>query len=533
MVTKSRPRKHFISSNPAPLGGLNVRDAINAMPPTDALDLLNWIPQQYGIKTRKGWRRFAIGLDAPVRSVMQYQPNREASAATRIFAATDSGIFNVTSGPDTPSSVVTLPGTVNYGSFSDTMFTNVAGSFLITCSHEGGYRTYDGTNWVTRVAGAGTGEINGVDPDLFCFTMAWKRRLWFVEKDSTKVWYLPTDSIAGVAEMLDLGPFMAHGGKIAFIANWTIDAGEGIDDFLIIAGENGDVLIYKGTNPASAATFALVGVYQVGALPIGRRGFTAYGGDLLLLSERGIQPMSYVTRGGQSFLRASSIDYLGKIQPRIAELIGNSLLQRGWSMIQNPRENLIIISTPSGVTGIFDQYALYTNTNSWTLLRGMPNNGSMCVANSQMYFGTEEGEVILAFEGVYDNVAHGATSGDGITGLIQPAYSYFNMPGMNKKYLMVRPTFLAQAPPAFVVQIAVDFSNPTPLVPGATTAPPGPAWDISLWDNTDWDGGLDTFDEWKGVGAIGYAGSVIMRTVTAGDTFLASLDYMYEPGGVL
>lgn len=527
---KGRPVKHRTSSSAAPVGGLNVRDGLNVMPQTDALNLVNWIPQQYGVRSRKGWIRDSINAGKPVYSMMTYQPFR---ADSELFAVTDDAILNVTVGTDAPGSVLALTGNARYGYFTDTMFANTAGSFLAACSHEGGYFTYDGVTWTKRVAGASAGQINGVDPDLLCFVTNWKRRLWFVRKQSSIVYYLDTDSITGNITAFDVGPFMKNGGNIAFIANWTIDAGEGIDDFLIIAGENGDILIYKGTNPDSAATFGLVGVYYIGRLPPGRRCFTPYGGDLLILSERGIQPMSYVTRGGQSLLRASSIDYLAKIQPRISDLVGRFSNVLGWSMKVYPKENLMIITVPIDVTGIYDQYALYTNTNTWTILRGMPNNGSMTIVDSQLYFGTAAAEVVKAFSGFFDNVKYGETIGDGIQGTIQPAYSYFGMPGKNKQFLMVRPTFLSPTQPAFAAQMTVDYQYLPPVFPATFPPSGGGLWDIGDWDIAVWQGELNTFDEWKGVGAIGYSGSVVLDTICAGDTFLASIDYMYEPGGVL
>lgn len=535
MALKPRPRRHYTSSTPAPVGGLNVRDALNSMGATDAIDLINWVPQQYGVRCRKGWSRYSIGFGEPVRTIMSYQPDRESVDQTKMFAVTDNDIYDTTARTDTPSSVLTLAGSPGYGAMSYTMYANTAGNFLVACSHIGGYFTFDGTTWTQRVAGVSAGQIDGVDPDELCFVTSWKRRLWFCRRGSASVYYLDTDQITGTITEFDVGPFLKNGGTIAFIANWTIDAGEGIDDLLIIAGENGDILIYKGTNPDSAATFALVGVYYIGRLPVGRRGFCTFGGDLVILSERGLQPMSYVTRGGQSLLRASSIDYLGKIQPRISDLVSRYSLLSGWSLMVYAKENLMVLTVPIDISGIYDQYALYTNTNTWTLLRGMPNNGSMGLFDSQMYFGTEDGEVIKAFDGYFDNVPYDNSEnpGDGISGVIQPAYSYFGLPGQNKNWHMARPTFLASVPPAFSVQMATDFRYIPPVVPEQLLTAEGSLWDVALWDEAVWGGELNTYADWKGVGAIGYAGSLILNTICTGDTFMPSIDYMYEPGGVL
>lgn len=51
---------------PAPIGGWNARDALDAMPPTDAIKLVNWIPRAGFVQSRGGYAVHAAGLGAPV-----------------------------------------------------------------------------------------------------------------------------------------------------------------------------------------------------------------------------------------------------------------------------------------------------------------------------------------------------------------------------------------------------------------------------------------------------------------------------------
>ena len=529
----ARP-KHFTNSASAPIGGLNVRDPINAMPLIDAVDLVNWIPQQYGVRTRKGYQEHAINLGAEVRTIMAYKPDRSGGASnTKLFGVTDSAIYDVTTSTNAPPVSLVLPGTTNYGRFSSAMFANSAGTFLVCCSHEGGYKYYNGVAWTTPTFGGGAGQVGGVNPANLCFVALWKRRLWFIEKGTANVWYAPTDSITGTFAKLDVGPLFKNGGSVSFIANWTIDAGEGIDDFLIIAGENGDVLIYKGTDPASATTFGLQGVYFVGALPVGRRGFSALGGDLLVLTELGLQPMSYVTRGGQSLLRASSSDYLGKVQPELAQLVSRSSQQIGWEITLCPRDNLLVIQKPREGVSNYDQYALYTNTNGWCKFSNLPIECA-AVADNEFWFGTEDGKVCKGFTGFFDAVPYGSSVGNGIYGIIQPAFNYFGNPGVNKQWVMVRPTFLASDEPGVRCEMLVDYADSSDAsFPAPSGVSSGALWDVALWDVAVWGGTLNVYNKWYTVMALGYAGSLRIATTCLGDTFLGSIDYMMKPGGVL
>jgi hypothetical protein len=52
-----------------------------------------------------------------------------------------------------------------------------------------------------------------------------------------------------------------------------------------------------------------------------------------------------------------------------------------------------------------------------------------------------------------------------------------------------------------------------------------------VWDEAKWTGGFNIYQEWLSVEALGFVGSALFVTRCAGDTFLASIDYMYEPGG--
>lgn len=513
------------TSRPAPLGGLNVRDSLAAMPTNDALTLTNWVAQQYGVRTRKGYIEWAINMTDDVKTVMSYEAARDNPGAYRLFAATDNNIYDVTSSTNVPAVSAALSGATDGGRFSFVQMANSAGTFLLAASYTGAYRYWDGAAWQVPVT---IGVLNAE----IVFVNTWKRRVWFIKKGTSEAYYGALDAVTGTWTKFDLGPFMLHGGKLAFIATWSIDAGEGIDDLLIFGGENGDILIYKGLDPTSATDFQKVGSWFVGRLPIGRRCFQVLGGDLLILSELGLQPLSYVTRGGQSLLRASSVDYLGKIQPKLAELMGTLQDQLGWDLMQFPRENFLLVNKPLGGFSFYQQYSLYTNTNTWSLFQNMP---MLCgtVAQNNFYFGGPNGKVYKGFSGYFDNILYGATSGDGIVGQIQTAFDYFGTPGITKQFHMARPNFLAVDRPAALVQMAADFSTLLPVGSPVAGSPSGALWDTALWDSAVWGGNLLPFADWIGVQAYGKCGSCALDTVCLGDTVLVSIDYLYETGGVI
>ncbi len=539
------PKTHTVRSVPAPVGGLNSRDPIASMPATDAVNLVNWLPDTNGVRCRKGYLEWAKNFpgDIAVEGIMSwFGPATTIPGGTflsdptsmpgKLFAATKTAIYDVTTRTNAPPVSQVLSGSDNAGWFSSVMLTNTAGSFLLACSEADGYFTYDGATWVKRVAGGGAGQINGADPANFVHVSMWKRRAWFVERNTTKAWYLPTDSISGTVNSIDFGPLFKNGGSLSYLANWTIDAGEGIDDLLVVVGSNGDVLVYKGTDPSSSTTFALVGSWYVGQIPVGRRAYTQYGGDLIIVSADGVFPISYVTRGGAAFLQASSKEYTSKIRPTIGEDLRASFTARGWDLLLHPSERILLINVPNYGSVVNKQYAMSTTQNQWAIFQDIPIY-SLGSSVGYSFAGTRTGKLLLIFTGFFDNVAYGATVGTGIRGVIQPAFSDFDSPAISKQFVMMRPNFLAGDTPGLQVGINVNYSITPPIGSPTFSVTANSLWDVSLWDSAIWSGGQKVYSAWISVGGVGFAGAASMVTSIVADSVLTSIDYMALAGGPL
>src|SRR5690606_31868092 len=111
------------------------------------------------------------------------------------------------------------------------------------------------------------------------------------ERNSMDLWYLPVSSIAGAAEAIPMGQIFRRGGHIVTVQTWTVDAGEGADDMLVILSSNGEVAVYQGYDPTDASAWKLVGVFYLGR-PVGQRPCIKFGGDLLIICEDGVFPLS-------------------------------------------------------------------------------------------------------------------------------------------------------------------------------------------------------------------------------------------------
>lgn len=530
---------------PAPNGGLNTKDGYANMPATDAVALVNWIPDVGGVRCRKGYTEWAINIpdSLPVYSVLPYFNQSDAfpggtflvaptSMPGELFCATDDAIYDITSATDSPSSAQALSGNSGAGKIISTMMVNSAGTtFMLATSEADGYFTYDGSSWNQVAAGAGADEIDGADPADFVHVLVWKRRAMFTERDSTKAWITAVDSPYGTVTKLDFGALFKHGGHLAFLAAWTIDAGEGIDDFLVAVSSNGDVAVYKGSDPTSSTDFSLVGTWFVGQIPVGRRGAVQYGGDLVILSSEGVFPISYVTRGGADFLVASTSEYSSFVRSVIGQDMRASFTEFGWQMAIHPSERLMLINVPDYGAVQSRQFAMATTNNRWAVFSGVP---SLCLGSigGYTFAGTRDGRVLLLFTGAYDNVPYGESTGDAIPGLIVPAFNYFEMPAVEKQFLLIRPVFLYTARPEVVCDITVNFTVVDPSGSAVISALNDSVWDTALWDSALWGGGQQVYDEWHAAGDVGFCGTAVIRVLATGDTVLSAIDYVLQTGRV-
>jgi len=365
--------------------------------------------------------------------------------------------------------------------------------------------------------------ITGVDSSTFINVNLFKNRLWFTQKDTLKVWYLDVNSIGGAANALDLSGIARNGGFLQAMGTWTIDAGQGVDDYAVFVTNMGEVIVYNGTDPTSATTWALKGVWQLGQT-FNRRCFFKYAGDLLLLTQDGLVPLA-------SALQSSRLDPRINITDKIYQAVSNAATTYydnfGWQVNYYASQNMLILNVP--IANGIQQYVMHTITKSWANFTNINANCWEVHGKADIFFGGN------GFVGRFWD----STSDDGsnINATIQQAYSYFDTRATLKRFTMARPIFITDnALPTVLVGISTDF-NPVPPTGSVTFNPfsgTGAKWDTALWDSAYWSGGNNVVKQWQGVTGIGYSGGVSMSIASQGvDLHWASTDIVFETGGVL
>lgn len=575
------------TSLPAPIGGWNARDSLAQMAPTDAVTLVNWFPTPTDVTLRKGYTKYTTGITGDVQTLMNYAGTTSqtlfaiangtiyrcnAGAATSVYTGLSNSKFqhiNVTTagGHFLVACNGVDPTMIYDGTRWFAVATTSTAQTISTITHVGAVATlttasphglatgnkvtisgatpsaYNG-EFVITVTGASTftytmastpasnatvvgsytvSGITGVNSNSFVNVNLFKNRLFFTQINTLKCWYLDVNSITGAANVLDFGGIARNGGFLQAMGTWTLDAGQGADDYAVFVTNMGEVLVYNGTDPTSATTWALKGVWQLGQT-FTRRCFFKWSGDLLLLTQDGLVPLSSALQSSRLDPRVNLTD---KIYFAVSIAASNYYDNFGWQINYFASENMLILNIP--ITGGIQQFVMHTITKSWAQFTGIEANCFEVSGKEGMYFGGN------GFVGkFYDSTAD---DGNNITATSQQAYSYFDTPGQLKRFTMVRPILQSSGGiPGVLCGLSVDFDTQSQL--GSVTFNPGTInagdWDAAVWDDSLWAGGLITTKNWQGVTGVGFAASINLNVASQGiELHWASTDYVMEAGGVL
>jgi len=504
---------------PAPVGGLNLRDPISAMSPIDAVALDNMIPRQTGTEMRNGTRLYVDDVGYSIESMFAY--NALNNNDDKIFAAANGNIYDVTS---SPSSVAVSATGSTYNLWWTTQFATGGDMFLLAVSPGAGYYTYStSTGWVQRTpTNLPTSTLRTVG--------VWKQRVFFTAENDENIYYFNSvNAIDGNVNSFAMGSLLRSGGYVSSIINWTLDAGIGIDDHLVVVGTQGDIGVWTGTDPDSASTFALKGTWYVGPVPTYGKYFTTTGGDVMILSSLGLQQMSKLVNG--QFI-SQDTGPAAKIQSVLNPLVASYINTPNWDVFVAPSSNVLVIKPPPSSIDTYQQFAMNITTGAWCTFSNM-NMNCATILDGVMYYGTSGGDVYKGLYGDKDNVAIDGTGGDLVQADLQTAFNAFGDPGILKRFSLARPVFISSEEPSVKLRMNTQYQySPVDGSPSFTTQATA-IWDTGVWNNAIWAGVTNTYQAYVGVTNLGYYGSLRMKVRGTANTIFTSSHVMFDVGGLL
>lgn len=503
-----------VASLPAPVGGWNARDSLANMDPSDAVQLENMFPTVSSCVLRGGYIQYAT-VSGTAKTLMAYS----GGTTERLFAATTAGnIYRVDAGG--AGVAQTLPSALSEAWCEYTNVATPGGAFMFIVNGTDLALLYDGTTW-TNPSVTFPSPYGAYTTTKFSNVTLFKNRLWFIEKNTLRAWYLPNLSISGAAQYIDLSSVAKYGGHLVDLDTWTLDAGYGIDDNLAFITSNGEVIVYRGTDPDSAATWALAGVWKLGS-PIGTRAMLKYGGDLLILTYDGLIPMAQALQSSRLDPRVALSN---KIQGAIAKATTTygSHASTGWQIFYSAKNNAVWINVPVQ-DDAQEQYVMNTITTSWCRFTGW---GAYCWETFQdnPFFGGN-GFIGRAWDDTYSD------NGNNIYTNTQQAYNYFDARGVKKYFTRARPTIFTDSFPSVGLSLNVDFTDTSATASIPVSVPPNfGLWNSGVWDVNVWGGGLQVSNGWQGITGIGYCGSIVLKTSSKGTQIeWPSTDIVYQSG---
>lgn len=513
MLMRAAPKRRVAkqTSIQAPTSGLNAKDPLAAMKETEAVVMDNYFPTPSSVNSRNGCLLHASGYTGATETLAVYNNGN----IQKLFAVANGNIYDVSTLGAVGAAVVT--GLLN-SRFQTINMGTAGGVYLMMVNGEDKLRYFDGTTWSID---GGTYSITGVDTADIIQINNFKNRVWLIEKESMNAWYLPVSSIGGAANNLNLSGLFKLGGYLMAMANWTIDNAAGVDDYAAFVTSEGEVALYKGTDPSSAATWALVGTFRMGQ-PIGRRCFIKAAADVLLITTDGAFPLSKALLTDRSQLNLAATDKITDLINRDIDLYKDNF---GWQPIIYPDGQKLIINVPTTENVTARQYVMNTIHGAWC--RFVDWN-AFCweVFDNKLFFGTT-GSVYQADTGLTDN-------GSNIRGVVQQAYSYFKSQGIVKRFTMARPVIISEGTIVPAVLMNVDFQEKRTTASSYSFGTSGSPWDVSPWNVSPWTSGDNITTKWQSVSGVGISGGLRMSTELENlSCKWVSTDVIYETGGSL
>lgn len=503
-VTHGRGELAISQTVRAPVGGWNTRDTIADMKEGDAIQMDNWFPRNSDVVVRKGAQAHKTGFAAAVLSL---HPFVSLTGTAKLFAATNSGFYDATASGAVGATVMALTS----GQVISTQIATSAGNYLVAVNGTDTLKLYDGTTWAS-ITGVSSPAITGVTTSDLTNVLLFKKRLFFLKKNSRSFYYLPADSIAGALTEFACGAYLKKGGYLVGFGSWTIDAGEGADDHVALVSSEGQILLFKGTDPSSTTSWQLIGTFDLGP-PLGKKCFVQYGGDLIYLSYNGVFSMTKSLLAGAY---SNRIPFSDKIVGAFTAAARNGYNLTGWCGAVMRKESALLFNIPD-VDGTSVQYVMNTQTGAWCRFTGWSAN-CMTVLQDQLYLGDG------------DSVFMGLTGSSDFDGNIQAdvalAYDYFGSRGRKKKVQQLRPILTADSEVSVSVAVNTDFEDDASFgsSPGATTSKD--VWDTALWDTGVWSGSTAVTKKWLHTPSkVGYCHSIKLRISSrASDISLSAMN---------
>lgn len=511
---------------PAPTGGLNDFDPIASMGDEFMLDCMNVYPDNSDVVVRPGYTVLQNDVGSPVTNIFAHVG---MDGEYKMFASTNNGIYAIDD-PQNPVKVVTL----SAGLVGSVTFSNADNAYLIIWNGQDPAYLFDGTTWIayTEVATPATpGQISGMAPTDIAYVHVYKARLWYVKKNTTEMYFGPLDTAGGALEVMPIGGNFNRGGKLVAIGSWSTNTGSGLSARLLAVTSEGEVASFSGSDPTDANQWGLDSVFYISP-PLGPYAFATAGGDFVVMTRRGLIPLSSMMSGVPSEVMFANT---------LTKTISNAIkrLSQNWKALPYPIQVYNHLEITWLTINVYDedlgkpvQYVMNVATGAW----GRFDYPARVIKtfNGITYFGTDTGQVYVVTQGAYLDRTTNGLDGSPIDVKITSAYGYLNSPTVNKHAKFIRPVLRSKTRPAINMRVLADFQledfDPYVVV---SQSPTDPRWDSAIWDEARWVGNENVHLPWLSANVLGYAFAWQLKATVNIEFRMMAAEWVYEGGGLI
>lgn len=520
-AAKVKPRKVKTKSWPVAVAGWIANENIaapNPDAPQGAWVYENILPTAIGGEVRRGSDVFATmpTTTKPVLSLFSYKSGNLQS----LFSANENEIADITAVPTNK-----LTGQTG-GDWSVVQFVNADGAaFLRGVNGMDTPFVFDGANFSSSPALTFAVGVT-VTANQMSRVWAYKSRLFFIQKETMDAWYLPVNVMGGELVRLPLAGVFSRGGSLLFGSGWSIESGDGPNEYIAFVTTEGEVAVFSGSNPGDANDWTKVGVYRIGK-PLGAKAFFRAGGDLVISTSIGLVPLSQAMQRDYAALSASAISF------NIEAAWNSTVAERSsgaWHCEIWPEKQIAIVCLPTLSGATAQMYVVNTRTAAWSNWTAWDGN-CLEVFNGRLFFGSKNGKIIEGFTGGFDQ-------GVPYTFTYAPLCEDFGNPLTVKTVRMARAVLRTAIEVDAQITVQSDYILDFPAVPAAPAIPASNEWGAAIWGQAVWGAGRfkEIQQEWDNASGQGSAISAALR-ITSGaavplDSEIVRIDITYEESDI-
>lgn len=498
-----------------PYGGLDLVSPIDNMEPAFALDLVNVFPGAGAPTVRLGYSQFAnIGSTTLVKFCGSLV---KADATELLIAGTDTKLYSVTTSGTVTDRTGTAP---TSGEWQSVTYNNR----IYLCNGVDTPQVWDGT-------AATFSNITFTGPTIsnLINVTAHKERLYFVEKNTAKVWYggLQVTGTGGTPALtaFDFSYVFTRGGFLVGIGSFSNTTSTTSQDYFWACSSEGEIVFYNGTYAGDPTSWGIVHRCVIGR-PLGYRAFVRVNNEVWVITEQGIVPLSSVFQSDPE-QALNVVSY--RVNPLISDAAGQFGFDHQWHGFFWPQGRRVYISIPTTGAGCY--FLVYSiDTKGWTKFVQYADEHSLssCLFNRMPFYGSSTGIIWQAETGQAD--AATTTTSQPILFSGRTAFSFYGSRSNYKVFRDIRPLLKTKRGVTLQLGIDTDFKQGT-----ATTSVTSPAGTFTPWGSpwgSPWSGGIEyTFDRFatKGQGhsaAIRFGGSLKNATMQ-----ILGFEVRYDMGG--